>query len=217
MEGINRGIPVRLGYQQQAARTPAQGLRKLVRGARRVLGAPAAFAAQEADLRAQFRNDTDWKRTRLFSIPSLYTGFFRVNLRGREPHGIVQPGGEYEALIAEFIRDLEALRDPELGTPMIEKIHIPYRHLGRPPEHLPDVMAEWVDSSRFHRTVAHPKRSLHQSPIGYTRDTFHRFRGFALLPKGTLAESSAALPVLHMAPTLRAMMGLEPMGSRSHR
>ncbi|MCK5415390.1 MAG: hypothetical protein KAJ35_08410, partial [Thermoplasmata archaeon] len=38
-----------------------------------------------------------------------------INLKGREPQGWVEPGEEYESVVAEVIEVLMALRDPETG------------------------------------------------------------------------------------------------------
>jgi hypothetical protein len=38
----------------------------------------------------------DWSRTRAFCLPTDLEGYIRINLRGREPQGIVEPG-EYES------------------------------------------------------------------------------------------------------------------------
>lgn len=63
--------------------------------------------------------DVDWSRTRAYSIG--YIGEVHINLSGREPQGIVEPGAEYEKVRDEIIaslRELE-LRD---GNPLVEHI-----------------------------------------------------------------------------------------------
>jgi hypothetical protein len=50
------------------------------------------YQIQERLLADQFRHGTNWHKTTAFAIPSLYTSYVRVNLRGREPQGIVEPG-----------------------------------------------------------------------------------------------------------------------------
>jgi len=63
--------------------------------------------------------DVDWSRTRAYSIG--YIGEVHINLRGREPQGIVAPGDDYERTRDQVIADLRALRLPD-GTPLIEHI-----------------------------------------------------------------------------------------------
>ena len=57
-----------------------------------------------------------WCRMRAFAVPSNnMTGAIRINLKGREPEGLVEPGVEYEALRQEIIDALLALENPETG------------------------------------------------------------------------------------------------------
>ncbi|MBM4049017.1 MAG: hypothetical protein FJ279_28290, partial [Planctomycetes bacterium] len=56
----------------------------------------------------------DWSRTRAFKPQAMYNNLF-LNVRGREPGGIVNPGPEYEALRTELIELLRAYRDPQNG------------------------------------------------------------------------------------------------------
>lgn len=72
--------------------------------------------------RDSFFSVTDWTRTRAYGlgINSLY-----LNLQGREPNGIVEPGEEAEALRRELIERLMALRDPENGEPIFAGVYRP--------------------------------------------------------------------------------------------
>jgi predicted AlkP superfamily phosphohydrolase/phosphomutase len=65
-------------------------------------------------------NDVDWSRSKVYSMGNF--GQMYVNLRGREPEGIVAPGDEYEALLADVEARLQAMVDPETGEPVIEHV-----------------------------------------------------------------------------------------------
>lgn len=56
------------------------------------------------------RNMFDWSSTRHFPVPMDEAGYVRVNLRGREREGIVEPGPEYDSLCDELETRLLALR-----------------------------------------------------------------------------------------------------------
>jgi predicted AlkP superfamily phosphohydrolase/phosphomutase len=73
----------------------------------------------EAD---RFQAETNWAQTKAFPIPALNTSFVRVNLRGREPQGIVEPGGEYERLLNQIEADLGQLVDVRSGKPAVERV-----------------------------------------------------------------------------------------------
>jgi predicted AlkP superfamily phosphohydrolase/phosphomutase len=60
----------------------------------------------------QFFQNVDWAKTRAYAMG---LGNIYVNLAGREAQGIVQPGAEYEALIAEIKGKLPQFVDPETG------------------------------------------------------------------------------------------------------
>jgi len=77
--------------------------------------------------------DVDWSRTLTYSIG--HVGQVYVNLRGREPEGIVEPGVEYEAVRRRVVEALSQLRHPETGQPLVDRaipgdqvVHGPYAH-----------------------------------------------------------------------------------------
>ncbi len=70
--------------------------------------------------RAEFPQAVDWTLTKAYSFG--YQGQIYINLRGREPGGIVEPGPEYEQLCAEITARLYALVDPEDGKPVVDRV-----------------------------------------------------------------------------------------------
>jgi predicted AlkP superfamily phosphohydrolase/phosphomutase len=64
--------------------------------------------------------DVDWQRTRAYSVGNI--GPIYVNLKGREPQGAVEPGQEYEDLLAELTDALARLNDPRTGARIVEQI-----------------------------------------------------------------------------------------------
>jgi predicted AlkP superfamily phosphohydrolase/phosphomutase len=61
----------------------------------------------------------DMKKTKAFCISSY--GIY-LNLKGREPDGIVEPGDEYEKLREKIMSDLLQLRDPSTGEQVIDEV-----------------------------------------------------------------------------------------------
>jgi hypothetical protein len=62
-----------------------------------------------------------WPQMRAFALPSFYDGRIRINLRGREAQGLVEPS-EYEAERQACIDMLHACRDPVTGQPAVERV-----------------------------------------------------------------------------------------------
>lgn len=76
-------------------------------------------------------DDVDWSRTVAYAIG--HVGQIYINLKGREPEGVVEPGAEYEAVRREVVEALQELRYPETGQPLVdavipgdEVVHGPY-------------------------------------------------------------------------------------------
>lgn len=65
------------------------------------------------------RGMVDWSRTRAYGSFSGGEDVVLVNLKGREPQGIVEPGSEYEALREEILRKLPGMRATD-GARVIE-------------------------------------------------------------------------------------------------
>jgi predicted AlkP superfamily phosphohydrolase/phosphomutase len=60
----------------------------------------------------------DWTRTRAYAGRSTGESVY-INLRGRDPRGIVESGAQYEGLRDKIIEALLELRDPETGGPVV--------------------------------------------------------------------------------------------------
>jgi predicted AlkP superfamily phosphohydrolase/phosphomutase len=61
----------------------------------------------------------DWSRT---SARAMGFGGIRLNVAGRDPHGIVEPGDAYEALVERLTRGLETLTDPVSGRRVVRRV-----------------------------------------------------------------------------------------------
>jgi len=62
-----------------------------------------------------------WKKTRAFFNGTV--GNIFINLKGREPEGIVEPGEEYERLCRQLKEELYELTDPENGERIVERVY----------------------------------------------------------------------------------------------
>ncbi len=71
------------------------------------------------DNRLLFKN-VDWSRTRAYALG---LGNVYVNLKGREAHGIVEPGRDYAALCADLQREMPKIVDPETGELPVFKVY----------------------------------------------------------------------------------------------
>jgi len=80
---------------------------------------PNSLAHRAIDFIASY-DDVDWSRTRAYGRDAL--GQIYVNLKGREPCGIVEEGKPYERVLAELEERLAALPDPRTGRPVVTEM-----------------------------------------------------------------------------------------------
>jgi predicted AlkP superfamily phosphohydrolase/phosphomutase len=85
------------------------------------------------------QSDVDWSQTKAYSQGSL--GQIFLNLKGREPEGIVESGKEYEEVREEIIKKLYEFEDPENGNVVVEKVFKKEEiYSGRYLERAPDIL-----------------------------------------------------------------------------
>lgn len=68
---------------------------------------------------ARWPDPVDWTRTAARAVGS---GHIYVNLRGRDPHGTVEPGAAYDALVAELQQEVARLDDPASGDRVVARV-----------------------------------------------------------------------------------------------
>lgn len=90
----------------------------------------------------------DWSKTRFFTLPADLNGYLRINLRGREAAGIVEPGAECEALCRELEEALMGFVDIDSGQPFVSSVERVDDLVG--PEaparrYLPDLQVRWAE------------------------------------------------------------------------
>jgi predicted AlkP superfamily phosphohydrolase/phosphomutase len=189
----------RPGARPPLSRLLPQGLRACI--ARKL---PASF--HERRLARAFESGAAWERTTAFAVPSLYTSFLRVNLRGREPQGAVEPGAEYDALLDRVEEDLSRLVDPATGESPLLLV----TRAASPSRALPDVFVEWRPSREFVERLDHPRAALVQERPRYDRDSYHSHRGFvaAAGPRVAARGDAGVVSLLDLAPTFLARLGL---------
>lgn len=206
----------KLGYH--VARPPAPGSFRLLDLARRFIPQsirlrisrrlPAGM--QENLLASQLLRGTDWSRTRAFAIPSLYTGFIRVNLRGREPQGIVSSGQEYQRLLDDLESDLRQLQDPVDGQPAVRHVHRSTALFGEePPWSLPDLFVEWKPSAHLMERILHSRGELRQPRPSYCSESQESLQGLLIAAGPSIRRQGfqGQISVLDVAPTCLRLLG----------
>lgn len=102
-------------------------------------------AALEVTSRLEMRG-VDWSRTRAFAHPAENQGYVRLNLRGRERDGIVDPA-DADALLDEIARGIATFTDLD-GSPAVTSVERVADRFGSGERAhlLPDLIVRWVDT-----------------------------------------------------------------------
>jgi predicted AlkP superfamily phosphohydrolase/phosphomutase len=118
----------KLGYLAWRSRRTTRLKHSLDKRLRRLgLGRARPGAAIPWDVRVRthgFAQDLPlrWNRTRAYVALAEIYGLLYLNLRGREPDGIVEPGMEQARLTRELRAQLLAVRDPHDGRPVFADV-----------------------------------------------------------------------------------------------
>jgi len=93
--------------------------------------------------RKLMHSSKDWKPSQAFPIPNDVSGAIRINLKGREPEGKVDPS-EYDQLCEDIKKDFLAITINEKGIPAVKKvIKIKDSFAGAKTDELADLLIIW--------------------------------------------------------------------------
>ncbi len=110
-----------------------------------VAGALPDRMALDLTARLEMRG-VDWSTTKAFAHPAENQGYIRLNLRGRERDGIVDPA-DAPALMDEIAEGLSTFRDLDGGEAVagVARVGEHFGHGGRA-DLLPDLVVRWTDT-----------------------------------------------------------------------
>jgi predicted AlkP superfamily phosphohydrolase/phosphomutase len=146
-----------------------------------------------------------WTRMKAFALPSFSEGYVRLNVRGRERDGIIDPA-DYSATCDRIESLLEQVRNPRTGSPMVQKIMRPRRSALETATNLPDADLLVLWTAEPADVVDTPFGRI--GPLPFQRSGSHVERGFLLAcgpglsPSGALTDAHA----LDLAPTLLSLL-----------
>ncbi len=156
--------------------------------------------------------DMSWHR--FFQIPHTGSaGAIRINLRGREPQGRIEPGQEYNKLCDDLEAQLMKLVNAETNGPVVSKVVRVHDTCSGPAlAQLPDLLVVWDRSTPIRHVslpgvgeyqIIQPARSGDHTPNAVMFVTGPGVR------TGTLRKS---VRVEDLAPTMVWLLGCEPAG-----
>ncbi len=142
-------------------------------------------------------------------------GGIRLNLRGREPSGILSPGAEADAFCAELSAHLMELTRPDTGKPIVRQVRrTADLFQGARADALPDLLVEWDLDAPLGTTAvgtgaaavlrAHsPRIGLVEAVSDHCRTGEHRREGLLIArgPGLVPGQLDRVISTLDLAPT----------------
>ncbi|HZP73581.1 MAG TPA: alkaline phosphatase family protein [Gaiellaceae bacterium] len=156
-----------------------------------------------------------WEETRAFAVPPDAGSYVRLNVRGREPAGIVEPGIDYARATDELARLFGDLRLGPDGEPAVDRVLRAAELGGRPDgsDGTPDVLVVWSKTARVERvhsdligTVEVPRtdgRTGQHRPLGFVAGV-----GPGIAAAGSAIVGTDQATLLDVAPTALALLGV---------
>ena len=152
-----------------------------------------------------------------FCLNADLQGYIRLNLRGREAAGAVEPGRERERLLARIADGLRSFRDADTGARLVADVVRSEDAFPPGPRRdlLPDLVVLWADRpAAEHRAVRSdglgtiPWPTPGRNPDG--RAGNHRGEGFLIATGAGLEENADAgsADIRDLAPTVCALLGV---------
>lgn len=148
---------------------------------------------------------------RFFLSPNNFVyGGVRINLVGREPHGVVRPGAEYDAVCDQLTRDLLALVNVDTGRPVVRRVTRIEEHYDREShDALPDLLVDWAHDAAVD-TAWSPRTGIVHGPYSHWRSGDHKPDGLLLasgpdMPAGT---EFPAVDMMDLGMSLAARLGV---------
>jgi predicted AlkP superfamily phosphohydrolase/phosphomutase len=149
----------------------------------------------------------DMKRSRAFALPTDLQGYIRINLRGREPNGIV-PESEYDSVCEELKAELLALCHGDNGAPVVKEV-IRIRDTFQGPfiEELPDLSVIWNTDYVVTNVVSPRCGLIRRDPDLSAGGGNHRGGGFILVSGSGVTRRRFAGHEFDIAPTVANLLG----------
>ena len=174
------------------------------------LGGVSQRRADNADLRGQGLSSRRYRRA--FQVPhNEISGAIRINVCGREPHGLVQPGQDLEDLLSTLSRDLLDLENAETGRTIVQNVlRVSEVFEGDHLDMLPDLLVVWKRDAPL-KVLRSRKLGTFEVCPPRLRTGNHVENGVYMISGPGIEPEEASEPasITDIGPTIAALLGSE--------
>lgn len=152
----------------------------------------------------------DWSETSAYMPTGSQTANIYINLKGREPNGIVALK-DYKKVGRELKNQLELLKDPETGNRVIKRIYCHEEIISEKSELIPDLLIEPEDGYYLSLNIDDPSIFKSQR-FGREEVGCHRKEGIYALngPDFRCLSSKPEMDIVDVPATILALMSIKP-------
>ena len=152
------------------------------------------------------------RRRRAFAMPlNEESGAIRINVRGREPNGVVEPGEHYQAVADELRQALLELRDTESGMALVSEVLFTRDLVAGAIDNpsIPDIFVKWNRTKRMN-AIQSERLGRIEMDFWPSRSGDHHVDGLVLSnrPIAHNRNGRGGVSVLDLAPTIAAWHGV---------
>jgi predicted AlkP superfamily phosphohydrolase/phosphomutase len=143
----------------------------------------------------------------------------RINLAGREPEGLVQPGADMDSLCDQLAQDFSEIVDLDTGLPIVKSVRrTAMLYQGEHLEYLPDLLIEWNDDKSLGGNPRGSAIRVGSDKIGVVEGVYegrrtgdHRADGMfvAMGPGIKPGRMERVVSIMDFAPTFTHLLGVE--------
>jgi len=202
--GMAPSLAARLGWTREGIKEWVRRMDPL--GLRRLLGrfARASIADRLDDAIAM---PIDWTQTTAYCGSRTSEGIF-INLKGRDPQGIVEPGAQYEDLRTRIMGELVELIDPATGQTAVNGA---YRreevHSGQFVARMPDILLDFDDKPYLVSESTSVREVFEPIAAADIQGRHHSLGTFAAVGPHIAPGVVVRASIVDIAPTILYAMG----------
>lgn len=168
--------------------------------------------------------NVDWSKVTAYSAG--YYGNIFINLKGVKPMGTVEPA-DYDALCEEIANKLYALKDPDTGDMVVERVYRKHEiYTGPYLKYAPDIIIKWKDYSTYtEKGIENEEdsqifgRNAKAESSDYPLTGTHRLNGIFIAAGPGIKQAGEVthLRIYDLFPTILYIMGLPVPDDRDGR
>jgi len=165
-------------------------------------------------MHTSFAGDIDWSATKAYTFWSSGCCEPWINVRGRDPEGIVDPGDEYDDMVARVTEVIMEARDAATGEPAAEGVDLRDDiYYGPHVDRAPDLLVRWRPDLVVQGLRSPGLGKVCDTPVAEDlRTGSHQPQGVLVAagPKGQVGPMPEGASIADLAPTVYGLLDIPP-------